>query len=172
MQTKTPTMLVILVETTQLRWFVAAVGLDGVATPLLCSEADDLGQYRGLDFDEQVAFLRHRFCGVLQRGCDRLWVRNHKACQFIFVFDDLVPDPTGTLTQALAGHFSEWLLKPPVAIFVGASADNLRRLSGAIDPPLEQLFRTNLDGMFRTKADAKAWELARRNGSWCVLPES
>ena len=68
MQTKTPTMLVILVETVRLRWFVAAVGLDGVATPLLCSEADDLGPYRGLDFDEQVAFLRHRFCGVLQRG--------------------------------------------------------------------------------------------------------
>src|SRR5262249_3886796 len=86
MGTKTPVVLLVLVETARLRWFVAALGLDGQAVPLLRSEEGDLEKYRGLAFDEQVAFLRHRFCGVLQRGCDRLWARDSKACQFAFVF--------------------------------------------------------------------------------------
>jgi hypothetical protein len=172
MEAKTPTMLVILVETARLRWFVAAVGLDGVTTPLLCSEVDDLANYRGLDFDEQIAFLRHRFCGVLQRGCDRLWARNSKACQFAFVFEAALPEPTGELTQTLAGHFAEWLLKPPVAVFTGANSNDLQRLSGSIDPSLEQLLRTNLDAVIRAKDQANAWEPARKNGVWCVLPTS
>src|SRR6202043_980031 len=101
---------------------------DGRAAPLLRSGEGDLEKYRGLDFDEQVAFLRHRFCGVLQRGCDRLWARNTKACQFVFVFEEVLPDPTGQLTKALAGHFAEWLLKPPVAVFVRADANDPSRL--------------------------------------------
>jgi hypothetical protein len=172
MEAKTPTMLVILVETARLRWFVAAVGLDDVTTPLLCSEVDDLRQYRNLAFDEQVAFLRHRFCGVLQRGCDRLWLRNAKACQFVFVFEQLLPEHTGKLTQTLAAHFAEWLLKPPVAVFTGTSADDLERLSGTIDQPLENLLRANLTTLCRAKDDVSAWQPARKNGLWCALPES
>jgi hypothetical protein len=172
MEAKTPTMLLILVETARLRWFVAAVGLDGVTTPLLCSEVDDLANYRGLDFDEQLAFLRHRFCGVLQRGCDRLWARNSKACQFAFVFEAPLPEPTGNLTQTLAGHFAEWLLKPPVAVFTAANGNDLQRLAGSIDPPLEQLLRSNLDNLIRAKHDTNVWNLARKNGLWCVLPTS
>jgi hypothetical protein len=173
MEQKTPVLLVILVETARLRWFVASIGLDGATTPLICSEADDLEKYRGLEFDEQVAFLRHRFCGVLQRGCDRLWARNCKACQFVFVFDGLLPERTGQLTQALAGHFAEWLLKPPVAVFVRADGNDpsrLDRLSGTLDAPLEQLLLTHLERLRGVQEDATAWELARQNGVWCVRP--
>src|SRR5437899_1907017 len=121
METKTPAMLVVLVETARLRWFVASVPRDGPSVPLICSEDDDLGKYRDLDFDEQVAFLRHRFCGVLQRGCDRLWARTCKACQFVFVFEGPVPAATGELTRAIADHFVQWMLNPPVAVFVSAN---------------------------------------------------
>ena len=71
MTPKAPAMLVVLVETERLRWFVAAVDLDGPAMSLLRSEDSDLEKVRTVDFDEQVAFLRHRFCGILQRGIDR-----------------------------------------------------------------------------------------------------
>ncbi len=170
MAPKTPTLLLILVETTHLRWFVAGIGLDGATTPLLCSEPQDLEKYRGLDFDEQVAFLRHRFCGVLQRGCDRLWARNLKACQFAFVFEGLLSEPTGTLTQTVAGHFAEWMLKPPVAVFA-ANGVGLERLSGTIEAPLETLLQKHLPGLVAAQDDAGAWEVARQNGAWCVGEE-
>src|SRR5437764_7082220 len=104
MEPKTPVLLLVLVETARLRWFVASLGLDGRAAPLLRSEAGDLDKYLSLPFDEQGSFLRHRFCGVLQRGCDRLWGRSSKACQFVIVFDGLLPDATRTPTQAVAAH--------------------------------------------------------------------
>ena len=172
MEPKVPALLLILVETARLRWFVAAVGLDGTTTPLICSEPDDLEKYRGLDFDEQVAFLRHRFCGVLQRGVDRLWGRNAKACQFAFVFEEPLPEPTGKLTQTLAAHFAEWMLKPPVAVFAGTSTlPRLDKLAGTIDAPLEELLRRQLPAVLSACRDPNAWELARQNGVWCVRPE-
>jgi hypothetical protein len=167
MEPKAPTLLLILVETARLRWFVAAVGLDGTTAPLICSEADDLEKYRGLEFDEQVSFLRHRFCGVLQRGCDRLWARDRKACQFVFVFEGLLPEPTGALTQTLAGHFAEWLLKPPVAVFAATGA-GLERLSGTIDAPLEELFNAHLTELLAAQDNPTVWELVRQKGVWCV----
>src|SRR5437870_9563176 len=118
MDAKTPVVLLVLVETARLRWFVASLGLDGRATPLLRSEVGDLDKYVGLSFDEQVSFLRHRFCGVLQRGCDRLWARGNKACQFVFVFDRALPEAAGDLTQAVADHLAEWMLNPPVVVFI------------------------------------------------------
>src|SRR5947209_11105311 len=120
MDTKTPVVLVVLVETARLRWFVASLGLDGRAAPLLRSEVGDLEKYRSLPFDEQVLFLRHRFCGVLQRGCDRLWARGNKACQFVFVFEGPLPEPTGQLTASVAEHFVQWMLNPPVVVLVSA----------------------------------------------------
>src|SRR4051812_37896745 len=110
MEQKTPVLVVVLVETSRLRWFVAALDLEGRSIPLLRSEVGDLEKYIGLDFDEQVAFLRHRFCGVLQRGCDRTWARDCKACQFVLVFEGLVPEASGALTQAVADNLSQWLL--------------------------------------------------------------
>src|SRR5262245_22309012 len=99
METKTPVVLVVLVEAVRQRWLVATVGLDGTLTPLLRSEDGDLATYQGLPFDEQVSFLRHRFCNVLQRGCDRLWPVGKKACQFAFVFDAVLPGATVELNR-------------------------------------------------------------------------
>jgi hypothetical protein len=161
-----PVLLVVLVETARLRWFVAAVDLGGCSTFLLRSEVGDLEKYRALDFDEQVAFLRHRFCGVLQRGCDRLWERGRKACQFIFVFDELLPEPTGHLTQAFAQHMAGWLLRPPVVVFRKAaaggpeSAPRLECLAGDLDRPLEELLLANVGALQAAREDLAAWELS------------
>jgi hypothetical protein len=158
MDAKTPVLLVILVQTSRLRWFVAAVARDGRTTPLLRSEIGDLEKYCGLDFDGQVSFLRHRFCGVLQRGCDRLWSRGLKACQFAFLFEEPLPEPTGRLTEAVAEHFVEWLLNPPVVLYAGSP--NLDRLAGTIDSVLEELLRSHLDALLAARDDLDAWELA------------
>src|SRR5438128_1583123 len=139
MHSKAPVLLLVLVETARLRWFVAVLGLDGRAVPLLRSDVGDLEKYRTLDFDEQVAFLRHRFCGVLQRGCDRIWARESMTCQFVFVFDGLIPDPTSTLTQVVAEHFTQWMLNPPVVVFQHTGgpgrgeAPRLNKLAGDLD---------------------------------------
>jgi hypothetical protein len=158
MDSKTPVLLVVLVQTSLLRWFVAALGPDGAATPLLRSEEGDLEKYRGLDFDEQVGFLRHRFCGVLQRGCDRLWGRGMKARQFVFVFEEPLPEPTGELTAAVAEHFAQWLLNPPVVVYAGLQ--HLDHLAGAIDAPLEEQLRARLGALLAARDDLAAWELA------------
>jgi hypothetical protein len=166
MEPKAPVMLLVLVETARLRWFVASVGLDGATAPLLRSEVDDLEKYLGLSFDEQVSFLRHRFCGVLQRGCDRLWGRNCKACQFVFVFEGLLPDATGTLTQAVAEHFTQWLLNPPAAVFNSPpGAPHPDALAGRLDGPLEELLRARLGGLLAAREDLGAWELAPKKGA-------
>ncbi len=167
MEGKTPVLLLVLVETTRLRWFVASVGLDGRATPLLRSEIGDLERYRGLDFDEQVAFLRHRFCGVLQRGCDRIWARGEKARQFVIVFEGPLPEPTGELTRTVAEHFTLWMLNPPVAVFVHAGGEppRLDALAGELDPTLTEPLRASLGGLLAVREDEGAWELARKKGS-------
>jgi hypothetical protein len=155
MDSKTPVLLVVLVEASRLRWFVAAIDPDGRTEPLLRSEVGNLEKYRGLDFEEQVSFLRHRFCGVLQRGCDRLWARQQKARQFAFVFDEPLPEPTGRLTAAVAQHFLEWLLNPPAVVYTGA----LERVVGTIDPALEGQLRAGLGALWALRDDAAAWEL-------------
>jgi hypothetical protein len=160
MDAKTPVLLVVLVETARLRWFVAALGLDGQTTPLLRSEVGDLDKYTGLDFDGQVSFLRHRFCGVLQRGCDRLWSRGLKAREFVFVFDQPLPEPTGRLTAAVAEHFVEWMLSPPVVVYNGLDGARLDKVAGAIDDSLEQVLRGGLGALLAARDDAGAWELA------------
>jgi hypothetical protein len=162
MDSKTPVLLVVLVEAARLRWFVAALGPDGQATPLLRSEVGDLEKYRGLDFDGQVSFLRHRFCGVLQRGCDRLWSRGMKSRQFVFVFDEPLPEPSGRLTAAVAEHFVEWMLSPPVVVYSGGAADvpPLDKVAGAIDGSLEELLRARLGALLAARDDPGAWELA------------
>jgi hypothetical protein len=168
MEPKEPTMLLIVVESMRLRWFVSAIGLDGTTVPLICSEVDDLEKYRRLPFDEQVAFLRHRFCGVLQRGCDRLWARNRRACQFVFVFQGLFADTTGKLTQTVASHFAEWMLKPPVAVFVQTKDPGLSQLAGTIDAELDALLVKHLPTAVAAQEDSSAWELARQKGEWCI----
>ena len=172
MQPKSPAILLVLVETRLLRWFVAAIELDGTATPLICSEVNDLARCREEDFDEQVAFLRHRFCGAMQRGCDRLWARSLKACQFVFVFETPLPEATGELTRAVAGHMAEWMLNPPVAVFTSAGfrdgASHLDLLAGVLEAPREELVRSHLGELLAKREDESAWEAVRKNGAWCV----
>jgi hypothetical protein len=176
MESKAPVLLLVLVETEQLRWLVASIGLNGQAQPLICSEAGDLEPYRALSFDEQVAFLRHRFCGILQRGCDRLWGRSCKACQIVFLFEKPLPEPTGELTRAVAAHFTEWMLNPPVAVFTcvdGFAARQghcLQLLAGQLDPAREELLHAHLGQLLAVRDNPDAWELARHKGAWIVQP--
>jgi hypothetical protein len=166
METKTPVLLVVLVETSQLRWFVAAIGPDTSATPLLRSEVGDLDKIHSLAFDEQVSFLRHRFCGVLQRGCDRLWARQWKACQFAFVFEGPFPGAADDLIRAMADHFVEWLLNPPVVVFTrtgGFDPDGgsqLNKFAGDIEPRLAEQLNARLSELLAARDDAAAWELS------------
>jgi hypothetical protein len=165
MDAKVPVLLLVLVETVRLRWFVASVGPGGQAVPLVRSEEGDLERYRGLEFDEQVAFLRHRFCGVLQRGCDRLWARGEKARAFAFVFEGPLPEPGGELTRAVAEHFAIWMLNPPVAVYSSANgfdggAPRLEKLAGDLDPPLAGLLQGPLAALLAVRQDAGAWELS------------
>lgn len=164
MEPKEPVLLLVLVETARLRWFVARLGLDGEAVPLLASAVNDLERYLGLGFDDQVAFLRHRFCGVLQRGCDRLWARNQKPCQFVFVFESPLAEPTGQLTQAVADHFTQWMLNPPVAVFVsangfdGGATPHLEKLAGELEAPREELLDAHLGTLLAARRDLSLWE--------------
>jgi hypothetical protein len=160
---KTPVLLVVLVETARLRWFVAMIGLDGRTTPLLCSEPGDLEKYHGLTFEDQVAFLRHRFCGVLQRGCDRVWARDARPCQFVFVFEGELPEPTGTLTRTFAEHQVLWMIKPPLVVFNRPDAAGpLERLAGEMDGQHEQTLLAHLGELLAARENPEAWELSRK----------
>ena len=75
-------------------------------------------------------------CGVLQRGCDRLWGRDSKACQFVFVFEGLLTEPTGTLTRSVADHFTQWMLNPPGVVYI--TANIVRRTDSGFGFPQEQ----------------------------------
>lgn len=114
---KEPVLLTILIDTSRLRWLAGGIGFDGKVFPLLASQVDDLAGYQGLGFDEQASFLRHRFCGALQRGCDRLWGMNRKACQFVFVIDRAFPGAPRELTDRVADHLVQWMTNPPVVFF-------------------------------------------------------
>jgi hypothetical protein len=120
MTDKEPALLTVLIETAALRWYVAGIDLTGRPSPLLVSEPGNLSPYLGVPFDEQVNFLRHRLSGVLQRGCDRLWSRQQKPCQIVFVADGLFVEADAALTPRVAEHFVEWLTSPPV-VFSGSS---------------------------------------------------
>jgi hypothetical protein len=168
MEPKAAVILVITVETARLRWFVAALGLNGPPVPLLCSEVGDLEKYASLNFDEQIAFLRHRFCGVMQRGCDRLWALGMKACQFVILFDGFLADSTGRLTHAVADHMAQWMLNPPLIVFnlAGTSRPSqpapLENLAGHMERPLEHVLFANLGELHAACLDLSAWELIHK----------
>lgn len=169
MEPKTPVVLIVLVDTARLRWLVASLGLDGALVPLLRSEDRDLASYQDLPFDEQVSFLRHRFCNVLQRGCDRLWPVSKKACQFVFLFDGALPDATEELTRAVSEHFVEWMLNPPVVVFVldpSSATPQLTCLAGSMDRPLQDVLQSALVPLFTAAADPAFWELSQHRATW------
>ncbi len=166
MATKEPTVLVVLVESAPLRWSLAAIGHDGAVTPLVRSENGDLAAYQGVGFDDQVSFLRHRLCGVLQRGCDRLWPVGKKACQFVILFDRDLPGTTEELTRRVAEHFAEWMLNPPAVAYTMAGGSELRRLAGTIDGALGEVVLAAVAPLLGLAADARAWEVSHRKGTW------
>ncbi len=166
MEAKTPVVLVVLVESARLRWLVAAAGLDGSLMPLIRSEVGNLATYQGLPFDEQVSFLRHRFCNILQRGCDKLWPIGNKACQFAFLFDGVLPEATEELTRQVAEHFVLWMLNPPVVVFTSSETSRLNRLAGTIEPPLEDVLRGSLGLLLAAAADDIRWELSQQKPTW------
>ena len=54
--------------------------------------------------------------GVLQRGCDRLWRREEKPRQIVFVANGLFSEATPELTQRVADHLVEWMTSPLVVM--------------------------------------------------------
>lgn len=166
METREPVLLLVVVEAGRLRWFAAELALDGTLTPLLRSEPGDLASYRGLPFDEQVSFLRHRFCGVLQRGCHRLWARDRKARAFVFLFEGQFSEARGDLPLAVAEHLRDWMHNPPAFAYAWSPPTGLRPLTDEMGPPHEDLVRSHLAALDDLRADPEAGELARVNGAW------
>lgn len=166
MVSKAPVLLVVVVDPARLAWFVAGIGLDGSLLPLLRSEAGDLKAYQGLDRDDQLVFLRHRLCGVVQRGCDRLWMQEKKARQFVFLFEGRLPDASAELTEQIADHFVQWMLNPPVVVYTagGTARPNepLHKLAGDVEPALEKILHANLGKLLSATTEPGLWELARR----------
>jgi hypothetical protein len=162
---KVPVLLTVLVETGQFRWYVAGVGLDGISIPLLCSETGNLLPCLGVSLDEQITFLRHRFSGVLQRGCDRLWGRQMKPCQIVFISDGPIAQAEPDLLRNVGEHFATWMTKPPVVTFMSPGCFRspervtLDLVAGAIDPEFRQGLEAGLPGLFAAIKQSEAWEL-------------
>lgn len=166
MSNKQPVLLAVLVETDKRRWFVAAVTPDGQPVPLICSETGNLDAYVDAEFDEQVNFLRHRFSGVLQRGCDRLWGRQMKPRQIVFICDADFEPANPELTRRVADHFVMWMSNPPVTFFTsenGLSSGNtlsLNQLAGELDDADRTALATGLPQLISATANSDLWELS------------
>ena len=160
---KEPVLLVVLIETTTLRWLLAKVGLDGDVTPLLRSEAGNLRAQQQLDADEQLAFLRHRLSGALQRGCNRLWSREMKPCQILMLADGTLPHAAGDLTSRLAEHFVQWMTRPAVTFWqydFHALADDLPApLAGELPGPYHEAIISGLAQLHEALQHDECWEL-------------
>lgn len=164
MPTKQPVLLTILIETDRMRWLVGGIDFDQQTFPLLVSQDDDLTEYRSLTFDEQASFLRHRFCGAMQRGCDRLWGVKKKACQFVFLIDDNFPDAPPELTTRVAEHLAQWMTNPPVAFFSVSGASFANRpvetnlLAGEISDEHLSTLQLALPSLLDVINKTDAWE--------------
>lgn len=162
---KTPVLLTVLIETGKFRWYVAGVGLDGIAFPLVCSEEGNLTPYLGVSPDEQLSFLRHRLSGVLQRGCDRLWGRQMKPCQIVFIADGSLAQASPDLFRNVGEHFVAWMAKPPIAAFtsrqgfLASEPVTLDLVAGAIDPAYYQALVAGLPRLFTATQQREVWEI-------------
>ena len=161
---KEPVLLTILIETKRLRWLAGGISFDDGVFPLLASHDDDLAGYRSLAFDEQASFLRHRFCGALQRGCDRLWGLQKKACQFVFLTDSLFPDAPPELTARIADHLVQWMANPPVVFFSADSASfdvrpiEFSRMAGEISTESSDALELGLPMLLDAAVQTDRWE--------------
>jgi len=164
MTDKQPVLLTVLIETSHLRWYVAGIDLRGEALPLLRSDAGNLSPYVGVPFDDQVSFLRHRLSGVLQRGCDRLWGRQMKPCQIVFVADGPFVQADAELTPRVAEHFVEWMTRPPVVYLTAADGfatpnpPVLNQVAGELDVDLRRALETGLPLLGAMLNQPDAWE--------------
>ena len=171
MGAKEPVLLTVFVETANLRWFVAGIRASGVAVPLLCSEPGNLAPYLGIALDEQLSFLRHRFAGVLQRGCDRLWGRQQKPHQIVFVADASFAEAPPELTLRIAEHFVAWMTSPRVVFFASrggslpAEAGTLELVAGALDPDWQVAWEAGLHQIIAATKKPGSFEdsLAEKN---------
>ena len=163
MSEKEPVLLTTLIDTSRMRWLVGAIGFDGEIYPLVRSQDNDLSSYRNLEFDEQASFLRHRFCGVLQRGCDRVWGLKKKAAHFVFVLDQPFPDAAPELTERTAEHLFEWMANPPVTFLIAKntfeSTDvKLKPIAGTLDERSMSVFESSLAKLGNAANDDDRWE--------------
>jgi hypothetical protein len=171
MTDKEPMLLTVLIEASCLRWYVAGMHLAGEPLPLLRSETGNLSPYLGLPFDEQVSFLRHRLSGVLQRGCDRLWGRQMKPCQIVFVADGPFVQADAELTARVAEHFVEWMTRPPVVFFTAARSfaspepPVLEQVAGDLDSGLRVALEAGLPALRDALARPDVWELVPTKGN-------
>lgn len=166
MSDKEPVLLTVLIQTSELRWYVAGIDLSGKSMPLIRSEKDNLRAYVGEPPDEQVSFLRHRLSGVLQRGCDRLWGKNKKPCQIIFVTDGPFQHAAPELADDVGEHFVQWMTNPPVVFltveggFSVHDVPQLKDIAGQLEAAYREAFVRGLPELISdTVADDK-WELA------------
>jgi len=164
MNQKTPALLTILIDTPRMRWLAGGIGFDQQVFPLLASQDNDLAGYRDVEFDEQASFLRHRFCGALQRGCDRLWGLHMKACQFVFLTDRRFPHAPPELTDRIADHLVQWMTNPPVAFFVAGAGSfaarpiEVKLLAGQISPEYLEALTRGLPSLLDAADQADQWE--------------
>ncbi len=165
MNTKEPVLLTVLITTTDFRWHVAGISLAGSSAPLGQSEAGNLEEYVGGTDDEQVSFLRHRLSSVLQRGCDRLWGRQEKPCQIVFVADGPFLQAPPDLTRRVAEHFVQWMTRPPVVYFtsvdgfVEAGELSLNQVAGEMDAQYRQALDAGLPSLVAQLEQPQAWHV-------------
>ncbi len=164
MSTKRPVLLTVLIEPQSFRWYVAGIDLSGTVTPLLCSQKGNFAGYVDQEFDDQTSYLRHHLAGVLQRGCDRLWGRQEKPCQIVFVAEGTFLDAPPELTNRVAEHFVEWMTSPPVVFFLRQSSDKAQQtqltpIAGEITPEWLDAVVTGLPRMISQCGEDDPWEL-------------
>ena len=165
MPEKTPVLLVVLVESSRLRWLAGGIDFNNDVYPLLVSEDDNLSDYLTKEFDEQVSFLRHRFCSVVQRACDRLWGIHKKAIHFVFVVEHDFPDAPSELTDRVSSHLADWMTNPPVCFYsvdegtFDARPLNLTSRAGNLDHEGLETLQAALPKLCDARNNSDSWEL-------------
>jgi len=160
-----PACLIVFIETERLRWNVAAIDQTGLAIPLLQSAPGDLKGYIGLEFDAQISFLRHRLASALQRGCDRMYVKQLKAVHFLLIADARFPNAADGITERLAEHFVQWMLNPPATFLIwngGLNNKNqlgFERIDGDLPDPISAVVAAAMTCLTSQFDEPEKWEL-------------
>lgn len=159
-----PVLLVILIETDSLRWYAGAIASAQQSFSLLRSEPGDLGGYASLPHDAQVSFLRHRLAGVMQRGGDRLYLRQMKTSRFLLIADGPFEHSASGATEHLAEHFVQWLMNPPATYlqvpkdFALDSDTDLKIVAGELPDDVREALRAQLPELIKARRCDDRWE--------------